>query len=198
MRPSAPTSSGCGVSESAPLPSEMAPATGRDVAALLDPRPACVVGACHQGRIGFATVIWATPVSHSPALVAFALREGSHTMGLLRAAGRFSVAVPLAGEGGVRLVEACGDQSGHAVDKGALVPHELVDGVPVPHGACAWEACAVRSVQQAGDHLLVIGEVEQAATSCQQRDERGRLLPTEALLCVQHGAYGRCEPLAER
>ena len=180
--------------EAAATPSKMQPATGRDIAALMDPRPACVIGACHEGSVGFATVIWVTP--DSPALVAFALREASHTMGLLRASGRFSIAVPLANEAGMELIETCGNQSGHGVDKGALVSHQMIEGVPVPCEAYAWEACIVRSIQEAGDHLLVIGEVERAATACDQRDGRGRLLPFDGLLCVQHGAYGKCEPLA--
>lgn len=176
--------------------SPFALASGRDVAALHDPRPACIVGAAGAGgRIGFATVIWATPISHTPPLVAFALRERSHTMGLLRASGRFSLCtLPADGEA-ARLVELCGSTSGHQEDKGAQVPHRLVEGVPVPICALSWEACRVESIQEAGDHLLVIGCVEAAATRCGQRDERGRLLPFETLLCVQHGAYGACSPL---
>ena len=172
------------------------PVDGRDVAALQDPRPACVIGARGaDGRLGLATVIWATPVSHTPPLVAFALRERSHTLGLLRATGRFSLCVAEATATGVRLVEQCGGASGHDVDKGLLVEHELVDGLPVPTACASYLVCQVESVQKAGDHLLVIGTVQRAATRCAERDGRGRLLPYEGLLCVQHGAYGACAPL---
>lgn len=169
---------------------------GRDVAALLDPRPTCIVGACGpDGAVGFATVLWATPVSHDPAMTAIALRERSHTMGLLRASGRFSLCTLPASDASVQLAELCGTTTGHHADKGAQVPHELVDGVPVPLGALGWQLCVVESVQPAGDHLLVVGRVERAASACGERDERGRLLPWDGLLCVQHGAYGRCQPL---
>ena len=187
-----------------------APVGGRDVAALQDPRPACIVGACApDGQVALATVIWATPLSHTPPLVAFALRERSHTLGALRATGRggragvgggratgrFSLSVAAATAEGARAVEQCGTASGHAGDKGALVAHDLVDGLPVPRACASYLLCSVEGIQEAGDHLLVIGAVEAAATRCGQRDPKGRLLPFETLLCVQHGAYGACAPL---
>ena len=173
-----------------------APVGGRDVAALQDPRPACIVGACApDGQVALATVIWATPLSHTPPLVAFALRERSHTLGALRATGRFSLSMAAATAEGARAVEQCGTASGHAVDKGALVAHDLVDGLPVPRACASYLLCSVEGIQEAGDHLLVIGAVEAAATRCGQRDPKGRLLPFETLLCVQHGAYGACAPL---
>ena len=170
---------------------------GRDVAALHDPRPLVIVGARGiDGAVGFATVIWVTPLSHTPPLVAFALREASHTMGLVRQAGAFSLATLPADADAARLAELCGNQTGPRFAKGDAVDYVLVEveGArdaeprPVPAAALSWEACAVRSVQEAGDHLLVIGEVTRAATRG-SRDERGRLAPVETLLCIHHGAY---------
>lgn len=113
--------------QDAPSLCVLAPLSGRDVAALHDARPICLVGArSDEGEVGFATVIWATPISHSPAMVAFALREKSHTMGIIRATGRFSLCVPFADAEGIRLAELCGKNTGHAIDKGAAVPHDLV------------------------------------------------------------------------
>lgn len=182
---------------SAASPSAFPAVEGRGVAALHDPRPVCLVGARDgEGRIGFATIIWATPISHEPPLVAFALRERSHTLGLLREEGRFSLSQLLACPEAADLAEACGSCSGASTDKGALVPHELIDGLPVPLLACSYELCSVEDVRPAGDHLLVTARVESAATRCAERDDRGRLLPFPTLLCVQHGSYGRCEPLS--
>lgn len=218
---------------------------GRDVAALQDPRPAVLVGArSNAGEVCFATVIWVTPVSHSPAMVAFALRAKSHTMGIIRATGRFSLSVPPADAEGVRLVEFCGGNTGRLVDKGAAVAHALVSTdpdangegtgpkggedeeretascvatmtpaggalattaegaaetvsaglVPVPRHSYSWEAGVVRSIQEAGDHLLVVGAITHARTRA-PRDERGLLTPCDSLLCVQHGAYAAAQPL---
>ena len=58
---------------------------GRDVAALQDPRPMAVIGAAGtDGEACFATVIWVTPLSHTPPMLAFALREKSRTMQLIK------------------------------------------------------------------------------------------------------------------
>ena len=108
-------------------PSSYHHVSGRDVAALHDARPACLIGArSDAGEVCFATVIWVTPLSHNPAMVAFALREKSHTMGIIRQAGAFSISVPPADEEGVRLVDLCGKNTGRTFDKGAAVAHELV------------------------------------------------------------------------
>lgn len=185
------------------FPASFEDAAGRDVAALHDPRPLVIVGARGaDGAVGLATVIWATPLSHTPPLVAFALRERSHTLGLLRASGAFSLATLPADAASGRLAELCGNHTGHRLAKGDAVDYVLVEAraeegapngdaaplVPVPAYALSWEACAVRSVQEAGDHLLVIGEVLRAATRA-SRDDRGRVAPVETLLCIQHGAY---------
>lgn len=164
---------------------------GRDVAAVMDPRPVVVVGAYDPDaeRVGFATIIWATPVSHEPAMVAFALRASSHTMGIIRRTNRFSLSVLPPDAESVRITEACGGASGATVDKGEIVAHVLHDGVPLPEHAYGWEACEVESITETGDHLLVVGRVLEAASGA-ERDGKGRLSPMGTLLCVQHGTYG--------
>lgn len=163
---------------------------GRDVAAIMDPRPLVLVGAWdpEEKRVGFATIIWATPVSHAPAMTAFALRAKSHTMGLIQRTGRFSLSVLPPGEESERLVEACGNVSGHAFDKGELVPHAIHEGAPLPDHAFSWEICDVDSITETGDHLLVVGRVLEAASAA-PRDAKGRLAPRGTLLCIQHGDY---------
>lgn len=174
---------------------------GRDIAALQDPRPICLIGACagDGAPANFATVIWVTPVSHKPPMIAFALREKARTMELLRESGAFSVSTLPAAADAAALAEFCGSTTGHAVDKGKQVEHFIVhaertDGdaacAPVPTCALSWVACAVESVQEAGDHLLVVGRVREARIDA-PRDERGRLVPAGTLLCVQHGTYAK-------
>lgn len=197
-------------------PSTFSQVHGRDIAALHDARPACLIGARSAGgEVCFATVIWVTPLSHDPAMVAFALREKSHTMDIICQAGSFSISVPPADEEGIRLVEFCGKNTGHATSKGDAVAHELVDIgeidaeesnsracsshtprlVPIPLHTYSWAACSVASIQQAGDHLLVIGEVVRAATRA-PRDARDQLVPADSLLCVQHGHYAKATALS--
>lgn len=170
-------------------PSEFAEASGRDVAAILDPCPLTIIGAAdEEGRIGLATVIWAMPVSHNPAMLAIALRAKSHTMGIVRQTGRFSLTTLPSDEESVRIVEHCGNNTGHRLDKTQVVECEIIDGLPVPVHALSWELCEVESISEAGDHLLVLAKVSSAASRA-SRDEKNRLAPVETLLCIQHGAY---------
>lgn len=218
-----------GAYETAVKPSRFEPATGRDVAAILDPCPITIIGAAggnaaaacegaaaankdageeggtadetgessttpESAPIGLATVIWAMPVSHQPAMTAFALRAKSHTMGLIQETGFFSLSTLPADEEGVRIAEFCGYSTGHRTEKAAEIACELIQPVeaplalPVPEHALSWEICAVESIREAGDHLLVVGRVLQAASHA-SRDEKSRLAPAETLLCIQHGAY---------
>lgn len=188
-------------------PSAYPTAEGRDIAAMLDPCPLTIIGSHDaEGRTGFATVIWAMPVSHYPAMTAFALRPKSHTMGIIQSSGYFSLSTLPSDAESIRIVEDCGGKTGHKTDKGSLVEHELIATceeaeaqpaevaesqpalLPVPVHALSWEICEVESIQEAGDHLLVIGRVLKAASRA-SRDEKGRLAPTETLLCIQHDAY---------
>ena len=104
---------------------------GRDVAASLGPRPLAIIGARDGDAIGFATVAWATPVSHTPPMVAFALRSKSHTFGLVSKTRRFTISVPDAQmDDAAETVKACGNKTGNTVDKS-----ELVDWRPLPRAA---------------------------------------------------------------
>lgn len=175
--------------------------TGRDVAALLNPRPVVIIGAHDGDETGFATVAWITPISHEPALLAFALRARSHTMGLIRTTGAFSVSVLDARvSDSVKVAAYCGNSSGHREDKGKDLAHRLVnpkgaDGnesadreLPVVEGALSWLACEVKDIREEGDHLLATAFVTEAHTRC-SNDDKGRISSIDALLCIQHDAF---------
>lgn len=103
------------------------PATGRDIAALLDPRPTIIIGARGMTKdIGFATIIWATPISHTPPMVAIALRETSHTMKCLSATDCFSINILPATDEAIELAQFCGTRTGLKIRKAPLVDHRFV------------------------------------------------------------------------
>lgn len=170
---------------------------GRDIAASLGPRPLAIIGARNDEEIGFATVAWVTPVSHTPPMVAFALRPKSHTFGLLQQTKRFTISVPAANsDNATKAVEICGNMTGRSVDKS-----KLVDWRPLPATEKSAEAplpaiadaltvfeCRVESTSPAGDHMLVAANVERAWSRA-GIDDRGRLDATDALLCVQHDLF---------
>ncbi|MDO4502372.1 MAG: flavin reductase family protein [Coriobacteriia bacterium] len=114
----------------APQRGEWQQVQGRDVAALLDPRPTLIVGAMGTNEmrkeVGFATILWAMPISHEPSMVAIALREKSHTMHCLKDAGSFSLNVLPADQTGTYLAELCGTRTGWTRKKVGMVPHKYV------------------------------------------------------------------------
>ncbi len=186
------------------------PATRRDVSAILNPRPLALVGACGpDDETCFATVAWIMPVSHNPAMVAFALRAKSRTMELLRTSGAFSICTLPANAAGISSAEICGNRSGHRENKAELISHFMVNAaaeqdartsvpspapVPIAELAPSWMTCAVERIEETGDHLLVVGNVLTARTRC-SRDDRGRLAPADTLLCVQHDTFASGTPL---
>lgn len=174
-----------------PFDTALKPIEGRDVAASLGPHPIVVVGSRIGDEICFATVAWATPVSHTPPMVAFSLRAKSRTFQLVEKSGRFSLSTPDASLTGA--VETCGNKTGNVVDKSALVEWMLLphrdksqrEALPALSGALTAFDCVVENIAPAGDHMLVVGTVQQAFSRA-GTDERGRIDATDALLCVQH------------
>lgn len=170
---------------------------GRDVAASLGPRPLAIIGARDGDAIGFATVAWATPVSHTPPMVAFALRSKSHTFGLVSKTRRFTISVPDAQmDDAAETIKACGNKTGNTVDKSELVDWRLLpaaqssarEPLPAIEGALTVFECRVDHLDPAGDHMLVIGYVDRAWSRAGS-DDRGRIDATDALLCVQHDVF---------
>lgn len=170
---------------------------GRDVAASLGPRPLAIIGARDGDATGFATVAWATPVSHTPPMVAFALRSKSHTFGLVNKTRRFTISVPDAQmDDAAETVKACGNKTGNTVDKSELVDWRLLpaaqssarEPLPAIEGALTVFECRVDHLDPAGDHMLVIGYVDRAWSRAGS-DDRGRIDATDALLCVQHDVF---------
>lgn len=170
---------------------------GRDIAASLGPRPTVIIGARDDDDIGFATVAWATPVSHTPPMAAFALRPKSHTFCLVRDTRRFTISVLDATvDDAVKTVEACGNNSGFSVDKSKLIDWRLLSAaknsidkpLPVIAGALTVLECRVETIGVAGDHMFVTGFVRRAWSRAGS-DDRGRIDATDALMCVQHDLF---------
>ncbi|MGE0170411.1 flavin reductase [Nocardioides sp.] len=122
-----------------------------------------------------------TSVSLDPPLVAFLPAKSSSSWPAMAAAGRFCVNVL-----GAKQEDLC---RGFARSGG-----EKFDGVrysssplgnPLLDGAVAWLDCAIETVHEAGDHLIVLGRVVDLAVS-------GNDLP----LVFFRGGYGRFSPMS--
>ena len=165
--------------------------TGRDIAALLNPRPVVLVTAGTLEAPEVASIAWVTPLSHAPALLGIAIRATSVTYQRLIETGEFTVNVM--GEGFGDAIDACGASHGNGAAKLAKAGlcAEAGSAVAAPHiaEALSWLECKIASTAEAGDHMFVTGEVLEAHTTC-ARDERGLMVSPDTLLCLQHGAYG--------
>lgn len=170
---------------------------GRDIAASLGPRPLVIIGARNGDEIGFATIAWAMPVSHTPPMTAFAIRAKSHTFNLIQETNRFTMSVPDTNlDDAVATVEICGNKTGRTVNKGELIDWRFLPAdesdpdqpLPALAGALTVLECHVEKTHPAGDHMLVTGYVDRAWSHAAS-DERGRIDATDALLCVQHDTF---------
>lgn len=178
--------------------SVLQPVLGRNIAALLNPRPLAIIGCILEDTTNFTTVAWITPLSHDPALVGFAIRPTSYTLHMIKEAGCFSVNLcdPQLAE----TARLCGSTSGHTQNKGELVSHtsyllpvqsnKVSDIGPFPFidGALSALSCKLESMQETGDHCFVVAKIIEAFSRCLV-NEKGELLSPETLLCLQRDTF---------
>jgi len=106
---------------------------------------------------------WTMQVSYEPMLIAIFIHD-SPTLWNIRDSGSFGVNI--ASDDQAELVNIAGGYSGTEVDKlGIPGTFETYDGklVPVIKGCALNAECCVRSVQEMGDHVMIVGEAEAAA-----------------------------------
>jgi flavin reductase (DIM6/NTAB) family NADH-FMN oxidoreductase RutF/DNA-binding IclR family transcriptional regulator len=122
-----------------------------------------------------------TSVSLDPPLVAFLADKSSTSFPRIRTADSFCVNVLAADQ-----EDVCRTFASRGGDKFASVAWTPTgSGAPRINGVAAWIDCKLESVQEAGDHYLVIGRVREL-------DSTGERLP----LVFFQGGYGRFLPLS--
>lgn len=122
------------------------------------------VTAAHDGDRGVFTANWLTQVSFEPPLLAVSVERDSSTLPLIRASGVFAVCPLAAGQRD--LAGALGRPRAKAGDKyEALGLHvrESASGAPVLADTLGYVACRVTGEMEAGDSVLLLGEVIEAA-----------------------------------
>lgn len=122
------------------------------------------VTAAHDGERGVFTANWLSQVSFEPPLVILSVELESSTLPLIRASGTF-VICPL-GEEQRELAGALGRPKARAGDKFAALDLRIVQtqsSQPALADALGYVVCAVRSETPAGDSVVLIGEIVEAA-----------------------------------
>lgn len=139
-----------------------------EVYRLLYPSVPAVVAAEHSEKLSAMPVVSVISVSDDPALVGFSASPSHDTYRTASRARRFSLS--WLGEEHRQAVETLGTTSGRSVtDKlascGLGHRKEGVPAVPVVAGAVAYVVCGVVEERKYGDHVFVVGKVEQARAS---------------------------------
>lgn len=119
------------------------------------------------------TVNWVTQVSFEPPMLAVAVENESRSLPLLRRERAFALSV--FATGARQLAGKLGRSSANVPDKLDGVAHHPAPetGAPVLDDATGWIGCRVAAEHPAGDHVLVIAEIVEAAT---QRDAKALTL----------------------
>ncbi|MEE2032662.1 flavin reductase family protein [Rhodococcus chondri] len=120
--------------------------------------PVTVVTALDGHRPHGTTVSAFASLSMSPPMVMVALDRGSDLLVLIREQKRFGINVLGHGQDGLALAFAR-----KGADKFDGVEWSLSAGVPRIDGAPGWVACHVADLVDGGDHIVVLGHVEDAA-----------------------------------
>lgn len=122
------------------------------------PTGVCAITAMDRdGRVSGMAVGSFTSVSLNPPLVAFLPDRSSTSWPKIESTGKFCVNVLSDQQLGV-----CKRFASKAEDKFAGLAYQLSDnGSPILEGVVAWIDCDLHSVQDAGDHYIVIGAVRE-------------------------------------
>lgn len=133
-----------------------------------------VIGSSDHGRPNAMIADWVMQVSFRPRLVAVSFEPDATTLANVRATGHFTVNLLKQENNGMSFA-AQFVQPHHAakvrgrseraaagdVDKLAGVDYELTEhGCPILADALAWLRCEVDAEHEVGDHVLVVGRVE--------------------------------------
>ncbi|MGN9910041.1 flavin reductase family protein [Phytohabitans sp. LJ34] len=122
---------------------------------------AIVTAPVPSGPVGM-TVNSFTSVSLEPPLVLVCLASDSRTTDAVTRAGCFAISILRQDQRRI-----CDTFAARHVDKFAEVgAREAATGAPIIRGALAYLDCTVHQVLPAGDHLIVIGAVAEAAATC--------------------------------
>lgn len=110
------------------------------------------------------TVNWLTQCSFEPPMLAVAVEKESRSLALIRRSGAFAISI---------LPSGARQLAGKLGRSSATTPHKLegvahragpVTGAPILDEATGWLECRLTSEHESGDHVLVIGEVVEAAS----------------------------------
>jgi len=166
--------------------------TGRDIAALLNPRLAILV-TCGDAsdRPNVLTVAWHTPLSHQPPLVGISIGDSRYSHHLIAETGEF--VINIVGDAFKDAVKLCGNCSGTDHNKAILAELHLLPAktvhTPVIEGALGCLECRVVGQLPMGDHTFFVGEVLHAEAQAHAFSNTWEASGRNVLLCWQRDIF---------
>ena len=132
---------------------------------------------CRDGETrGAFTANWLSQASFDPPMVMVSVEKDSHSLPIIRASREFTVNVLETGQR--RLAGHFGKKTAKVGDKLAEIEHYQTDsGLPILNDAIGYVVCRVTNEMDAGDSVVVLGEVVEAAV---HREDAEPLTMTEA------------------
>ncbi|HET9015522.1 MAG TPA: flavin reductase family protein [Thermomicrobiaceae bacterium] len=119
------------------------------------------VTVAHEGDAGAFTANWLGQASFDPPMLMVSVEADSHSLPLIRAAGRFAVNVFATGQR--ELAGQLGRKTRHVGDKLATVAHHVEpSGLPVLDEALGYLTAEVTGEVVAGDSVVIVARVVEA------------------------------------
>lgn len=114
------------------------------------------------------TVDAVSSVNVKPSIISVSLHKGGHTSRVVKPFGRFSLTI-LSKDAPMDLIKGFGLRSSKDVDKfeGYEVQHDEKGNPWIADGALSQLSCDIKSIQDFGDHLLILAEVTDAQVLAQ-------------------------------
>lgn len=164
---------------------------GRNISATLNARPLVIATVIDEaGTYNACTAAWATPISHTPPMVALALRPASRTAQVIKSQGEVVLNTLNAVQSDLAIT--LGTSSGNSSDKHSLLkdivnPSQQIEA-PGLSDAVAHLECKLEQVISTGDHDLFILSVVYADSQDSLID--GVLYSKNTLLMLQRETFG--------
>lgn len=122
------------------------------------PQGVFIITAQADGKVNGMTAAWVSQVSFKPRLLAVAIAPQRYTYELIEKSKVFCINV--LSEDQIEIAKHFGFVSGRKVNKFENIPFKYaLKGSPIILSAVAYFECEVTHLYEAGDHIIVVGEV---------------------------------------
>jgi len=127
-----------------------------------------IVTSAYRRKPAGCTVVWLSRVSFDPPLLAVCLAPDGHTFQTIAKGKRFCANI--LGDSGLLLARAFGFATGSTQNKFEDVPYtKSASGSPRLDAAVAYIDCQLQSMTPVGDHVILIGEIIDAARTSEEQ-----------------------------